>query len=214
MKLGINNKREKKLVYGFFTTVVTSGIILSGIYFFFNQAKQKSLSKEKIPVITANPDPVKIKPKDPGGMLILHRNKKIYDVLDKTLTNKKAKQVSPKLNKHQNPRFLEKTNPLILDESLENKKVFPKSSLTGAKGFEIQIAALSTKKAALLFWKRISGNYENIFSKLKPKIQKIKVPGKGNYFRLRVGPIKQKDLAMNLCKKLKAKRMECFVVEP
>ena len=72
---------------------------------------------------------------------------------------------------------------------------------------------MSSKKAALLFWKRVLNDFGGIFSPLKPNIKQIRIPGKRSYFRLRVGPIIQKSLARKLCKKLMAKKMECFVVE-
>jgi len=225
----VNNKKKwKKLTYALLTTVLASSIILSGVYLLVDQITKTSLSKIKIPVIKASQQPIKIKPREPGGMVIRHQDKKIYDILDRTLKNKNSDPGLPllksgvkslenqnllKINKKIVPSLVKKTKPLKINKAFENKAIFSGNVNKKAKGFELQIAAMSSKKAALLFWKRVLNNSGVIFSSLKPNIKQIKIPGKRSYFRLRVGPIKQKILARKLCKKLKNKKMDCFVVE-
>ncbi|MEE2955344.1 MAG: SPOR domain-containing protein [Pseudomonadota bacterium] len=202
----INNKEGKSFSVVILTTTIACITILLSVYFFVGQTKQKLISKENIKVIEANPGPIKIKPKNPGGMLILHQDTNIYDFLDKTQKDKKPGQKPPMLKTRAKPSEIQ-------IKAKRNKRINP-NFLKETKMFEIQIAALSSKKAALLFWKKISADYSNIFLKLKPNFQEVNLPSKGKYFRLRVGPIKRKSLAINLCKNLKTKKMECFVVEP
>ena len=202
----INNKERKNFLVVILTTTIACITILLSVYFFVGQTKQKSISKENIKVIEANPGPIKIKPENPGGMLILHQDRNIYDFLDKNQKDKKPGQKPPLLGTRTKSSEMQ-----IVENS--NKRINP-NFVKETKIFEIQIAALSSKKAALLYWKKISVDYSNIFSKLKPSFQEVNLPSKGKYFRLRVGPIKQKRLAINLCKNLKTKKMECFVVEP
>ena len=71
----INNKKKwKKLTYGLLTTVLACSLILSGVYLLVDQTTKTSLSKNKIPVIKASQGPIKIKPKEPGGMVIRHQD--------------------------------------------------------------------------------------------------------------------------------------------
>ena len=202
----INNKEGKTFSVVIITTTIACITILLSVYFFVGQTKQKSISKENIKVIEATPGPIKIKPKNPGGMLILHQERNIYDFLDKNQKDKKPGQKPPLL------KTGTKSSEMQIAEN-SNKRINP-NFVKETKIFEIQIAALSSKKAALLYWKKISVDYSNIFSKLKPSFQEVNLPSKGKYFRLLVGPIRQKRLAINLCKNLKTKKMECFVVEP
>ena len=52
--------------------------------------------------------------------------------------------------------------------------------------------------------------HRSLLGKLKPEITEVDLgPGKGIYFRLKVGPVEDPASAAELCRKLKSRRQFC-----
>tara|TARA_R110000868_G_scaffold92100_3_gene255250 strand:- start:25935 stop:26861 length:927 start_codon:yes stop_codon:yes gene_type:complete len=61
--------------------VVVGGGLGAGGYWFYNQG-QPAQQEGKLPILLPDPTPVKLRPDDPGGMEVPHRDTTIYEQLD------------------------------------------------------------------------------------------------------------------------------------
>lgn len=70
----------KGLVTVFFGIAVVAGGLGGAGYWFYNQG-QPIQDDGKLPILLPDPSPIKIRPEDPGGMEVPHRNTTVYDQL-------------------------------------------------------------------------------------------------------------------------------------
>ncbi|MDP6572696.1 MAG: tetratricopeptide repeat protein [Rhodospirillales bacterium] len=74
----------------------------------------------------------------------------------------------------------------------------------------VHLASYRTKKAANRGWAQLRRAHRKLLGKLKSEITKVNLgPGKGVYYRLKVGPVDSAAAANNLCRKLKKRRQYC-----
>lgn len=80
----------------------------------------------------------------------------------------------------------------------------------------VQIAALTSKKAAEDYWKKISGS-SRLFSDLKPFTEQVDLGKKGIFYRLQIGNFSDQVDAESFCKKytlqMQKNKADCIVVE-
>ena len=60
-------------------------------------------------------------------------------------------------------------------------------------------------------WKRISGRNADLLGNLSPTVVQADVPNRGTVYRLRAGPLADKDAADSLCLALAVRNVKCFV---
>ncbi|MBX2830770.1 MAG: SPOR domain-containing protein [Rhodospirillales bacterium] len=70
----------KGLVTVFFGIAVVAGGLGGAGYWFYNQG-QPTQDDGKLPILLPDPSPIKIRPEDPGGMEVPHRDTTVYDQL-------------------------------------------------------------------------------------------------------------------------------------
>jgi len=80
--------------------------------------------------------------------------------------------------------------------------------------WRIQVGAVRTQEAAVQEWARILRTNKELVGGLTLQVQEVDVTGKGTFFRIRGGPMADKDAADALCGKLKAKNIPCIPVRP
>ena len=74
----------------------------------------------------------------------------------------------------------------------------------------VHLASYRSKKQAERGWSQLRRAHRNLLGKLKPEITKTNLgPGKGIFYRLKVGPVADKAAAASLCRKLKKRRQYC-----
>jgi tetratricopeptide (TPR) repeat protein len=78
-------------------------------------------------------------------------------------------------------------------------------------GATLQLGAFRGEADAQASWKTLQGKASAALDGLSPVIVAADIPGKGRYFRLRVGPL-DKDRAASICETLKAKGENCIPV--
>lgn len=78
-------------------------------------------------------------------------------------------------------------------------------------GATLQLGAFRGEADAQTGWKTLQGKAAAALNGLSPVIVAADIPGKGHYFRLRVGPV-DKDRAASICETLKAKGASCIPV--
>lgn|GEM_PF-5634907 len=92
--------------------------------------------------------------------------------------------------------------------------VQPRSSLTAdGSGFAVQLASFRTEAEAELAWRDASNRFSSALQDREYLIQRAEVPGKGTYYRLRVGPMAVRSTAAALCSTLKSQGQDCYVTK-
>lgn len=85
-------------------------------------------------------------------------------------------------------------------------------SLNGT--WRIQIAALRSEAAAQGEWQRQVKRLPNILGALQLQVQKVTIEGKGDFYRVRGGPLPDKASADRLCSELKSNKVTCLSISP
>lgn len=80
--------------------------------------------------------------------------------------------------------------------------------------FRIQVASVGNADQAQAEWARISSRHPDLLSRLKGFYPVFTNSRGATYTRVQGGPLVDKALAEMLCSQLKARKVDCFVVEP
>lgn len=74
----------------------------------------------------------------------------------------------------------------------------------------IHLASYRTRKAADRGWSQLRRAHKSLLSELSSEITRVNLgPGKGIFFRLKAGPLRDKAAAADMCRKLKSRRQFC-----
>ena len=79
--------------------------------------------------------------------------------------------------------------------------------------FLVQVASYRDKDDALARFRKLSGLHSDLLSELSPDILRADLGAKGIYYRLRIGPFESFDKSTELCNALKARKLDCLVIE-
>jgi cell division septation protein DedD len=210
-----------------------------------------------VPVVRADPGPVKVRPENPGGMQVPDQDKLVYD---RMRGDEKPPQVERLLPRPETPLpppaptpppaatppLAAITPPPVTtpppetapppapkaapaapstEEVLAAKppgpappppqppKAAPKPAAGG--DFRVQLAAVRSPEQARGEWERLRRRNGDLLGKLRLFITKTDLgPGKGVYFRLRVGPLASEARAKALCASLAERKIGCLVIRP
>jgi cell division septation protein DedD len=82
-------------------------------------------------------------------------------------------------------------------------------------GYRIQLASLRSNAAAARSWKKLVDSHKELLGGLRLTIARRDLgAGKGVFFRVQAGPLKDQAAARSLCDKLKRRKISCLVVRP
>jgi len=104
---------------------------------------------------------------------------------------------------------LKKSAPKAVKPSSRSKRRPTRST---AKGYYIQLGALSSVSAAERAWSGAKKKNPNILRGRKLSVERANVPKKGVYYRVQSGPFADSGAAKRLCDALKRRKQGCFVV--
>lgn len=90
----------------------------------------------------------------------------------------------------------------------------PVQTATANGGFRIQLAAVKTRDAAQVAWKKLAKTYPDVLKGLALNVVKIDRGSEGALFRVQGGPFADRAAAESACGKLKQKSQACLVVAP
>lgn len=108
-----------------------------------------------------------------------------------------------------------KTNPPPTTLAARTAKpAAPKKPAAATSGFQIQIAAVRTEKAARNEWSRLQKKYRLLLGKLNLSVIKADLGSRGVFYRLRAGPLASRDRAKRVCGELTRQKVGCLVVSP
>ena len=80
--------------------------------------------------------------------------------------------------------------------------------------YQIQVASVRTADQAEAEWKRMRGRNTDLLGGLTHDVSRVDLGERGVWFRVRVGPVAGKAEARSLCSALKARKINCIVVQP
>ena len=110
------------------------------------------------------------------------------------------------------PQPAPKIEEVPLKPVTETPKVAQKTTpkTTSGDTWTAQLMSSSNKQTVEKAWPQILAKNKALLSNMSHQITKADIPGKGTFYRLRVGSFKTRDMANALCKKLKAKKQDCI----
>jgi cell division septation protein DedD len=80
--------------------------------------------------------------------------------------------------------------------------------------YRIQLAALNSSEDATRAWEKLRRAHPEVLAGLTPAIVKVDLPGKGTFYRLQAGPLKDREQATDACARITGARGGCLVVPP
>ncbi|MEP0070476.1 tetratricopeptide repeat protein [Pyruvatibacter sp.] len=84
---------------------------------------------------------------------------------------------------------------------------------SSSTGYAVQLASFRSEAEAALAWESVRSSHATTLQDREHLVQRAEVPGKGTYYRLRVGPMAGKSTAAALCNTLKAEGQDCYVTK-
>jgi len=80
--------------------------------------------------------------------------------------------------------------------------------------FRVQLAALYSRADAEAEWRRLKRANGDLLGALHAEIMRVDLGDRGVFYRLRAGPLASAAKASALCSRLKAHKLDCFVIKP
>jgi cell division septation protein DedD len=151
-----------------------------------------------VPLVKAEPGPIKVKPADPGGLKIPHKDKSIYE------------------------RFEGKRKPAPAADPGKGKAVTPKPAtpkpgdkkLAQAIGpYRIQLGSFANAETAQKRWNEIKHRHSDLIGGLTMVVERVELKAKGTMFRLQAGPLKTPGEVQKLCGALAKRKVGCLLVK-
>lgn len=118
---------------------------------------------------------------------------------------------TPNVQSAQQPVVVPKVEEVPLkpvSQTPKTAKTTPKT--TSGEVWTAQLMSSSNKQTVEKAWPKILANNKALLSNMSHQITKADIPGKGTFYRLRVGNFKTRDMANALCTKLKARKQDCI----
>ena len=78
----------------------------------------------------------------------------------------------------------------------------------------VHLASYSSQANAERGWRQLVSRNPDLLGALQPDFQKVKVQGRGTFFRLRAQPLPTRNAATELCRTHKARGAYCRVAGP
>jgi hypothetical protein len=181
----------------------------------------------EVPLIKADPQPVKVKPDQPGGMKIPDQNDPIYA---RTAATPPVERLQPPPEKPAPrpappppqasapppaaspppshaaaaPRALPAPPPLTHATAAK-----PPPAARAAVPTRVALGSLRTPDEARREWQRLKRQHANLLGKLTAVAVRSEVPHKGVWYRVEAGPLPSHDAAERLCRALRQHKIGC-----
>ena len=81
-------------------------------------------------------------------------------------------------------------------------------------GYAVQVAARRTIEEAKSEASALARRHGAVLGGAKPYIVKADIPGKGTYYRVRIGPYGGSQQVSAVCQQLKGRGQDCFTIRP
>ncbi|MDA0902344.1 MAG: SPOR domain-containing protein [Proteobacteria bacterium] len=170
-------------------------------------SKKESLQTEDIKIVETPQNTIKPKPETTRSGTIQHSRIIQSDNKEEEIDLGKEAASDPTPQKLVRPNA--QTN-ITKNEEVKKKPSAPVN--------RVQIAALSSNKAANEYWSNLKKEYPKLFSSdLQPFVQKIDLGKKGIFYRLQIGDFDSQVAAEDFCiefiNKAQKNKVDCIIVE-
>ncbi|WP_417461935.1 SPOR domain-containing protein [Kordiimonas sp.] len=192
--------------------------------------------------ITADTNPIREKPTDPGGMDVPYQDKQVFERANGTQDSSSEVTLAPQPEEPlealpEEEELADAEDPIgdIAAQVTENAptakaetpapKPQPKAEkkpeatkptpakATASTGFKVQLGAYGSEESAEKAWRAVRGKFSNFLSGLSPSYEAVKT-GDRTLYRLRVGLLETRAAADEVCLGLRAQQQACIVVNP
>nr|WP_246503928.1 SPOR domain-containing protein [Plastoroseomonas arctica] len=178
-----------------------------------------------VPLIEADPRPVRVRPTDPGGLRVQNQDELIFD-RDRRPTNTGARLApeaeGPRLDALRQqvapppaPTPAPSTPPAAAAPSTPATPAAARTPPPATTGrIQVQIGALPTEEAARTEWDRLARRAPELLGDRRPAVTRFEREGQPALFRLRTGLFADAEAARTFCESLRAKGGNCTVIRP
>ncbi|MBS27404.1 MAG: hypothetical protein CL566_00525 [Alphaproteobacteria bacterium] len=225
------------------TTIVAGVVVLGGVVWFAYQQGIKSGAEEAAPVITADGEPFKRKPKKPGGLDVPHQDKLVFNRLAPGQVEEPVEKLLPPPEEPaERPEASVDTAAASVEEVVETEPEPPapparptaappppepvmvtpppvpapppaKAAEPEGDRWRIQLASVSSRDRALSEWDRLKTRNTDLLGTLKLNVESAKLSN-GTFYRIQAGPLAGRLAASDLCGELKSRNQDCLIVAP
>ncbi|HEY1796797.1 MAG TPA: SPOR domain-containing protein [Stellaceae bacterium] len=186
---------------------------------------------DNVPLIRADPNPIKVKPDQPGGLVVPDRNMMIYNErpggppVEKLLPASEqpaARPVAPPPAAPQQQRYAMASPAAPMSgvkpftpEPVAPRAASPPAGLGAAKGGHVRVvvASLKTPDEARAEWARLKKESPDILGKMTADAVRADLGDKGVWYRIEAGSFAQAAAAERVCRELKARHLGCSVAK-
>jgi hypothetical protein len=186
---------------------------------------------DNAPLIRADPNPIKVKPDQPGGLVVPDRNMMIYNErpggppVENLLPPPETPAVRPVAPQsapapQQHLAMAPQAVPLpaarpFTPEPIAPRAAPPPAALGADKGGHIRIvlASLRTPDEARAEWQRLKKASPEILGKMTADAVRADLGDKGIWYRIEAGSFAQAAAAERVCRALKERHLGCSVAK-
>jgi cell division septation protein DedD len=148
------------------------------------------LNVPTVPLVKAESGPAKVRPTDPGGFKVPHRDKTIYTRIETE---------RPKIRPGQSAELINKPG---------------KNNGEPTAKYKIQIGIFHDPAAAERFWAKVRDGNSAMIGGFQKIIEKTSInSGKNSIYRLQFGPVPSLTEGQRICGALTARKIGCFLVK-
>jgi hypothetical protein len=189
-------------------------------------------ANDQVPLIHADPDPVKVKPEKAGGMNIPDRDDPIYSMHpgqtpaehilpppDPVMPRPTAPPPAPPQVAAAPPSAFPAPLPAPPPPPATQARPAPKPAeaakppTAAGPPTKIQLASLRSADEARDEWQRVKRENGDLLGKFTAVAVRADLGDRGTWYRVEVGPVGDKAAALKLCKALRDRDLECQLVQ-
>lgn len=187
---------------------------------------------DNVPLIKADPNPIKVKPEQPGGLQVPDRNMMIYNErpggppVEKLLPPPEQPAARPAAPQQQvamapqaAPAPVPAVKPFTPQPIAPHAAAAAHPATPGALGADkgghirLVLASLKTPEEARAEWARLKKASPDILGKLTADAVRADLGEKGVWYRIEAGSFAQPAAAEHVCRELKARHLGCSVAK-
>jgi cell division septation protein DedD len=148
-----------------------------------------------IPLIKAETGPIKVKPQNPGGLEVPHKDKAIYERFE---THRKVVPAG---------------DPKKPQQTASSTKPGQKNLAQAIGPYRAQLGSFASTESAQRRWQELRSRHSDLIGGLQMVLERVEVRAKGTMVRLQAGPLKTADEVQKLCAALAKRKVGCFLVK-
>lgn len=175
-----------------------------------------------VPLVEADPRPVRVRPTDPGGLRVQNQDELIFD-RDRRPTNTAAR-LAPEAEGPRLDALRQQVAPPPAPTATPAPAPTPAAAAPPAAArtappantgrIQVQIGALPNEDSARAEWDRLARRAPELLGDRRPTVTRFEREGQTPLFRLRTGMFADAEAARTFCESLRSKGGNCTVIRP